>query len=226
MFFFLCLLLVFGVVFCTLAPLSRPITLTETSAKKLRVQRQWVSLALLFIIPGLSFSVYRFLGNPNLEDQPYSVRAALNSSNISRFIGSVEKHLAEHGDDARGWLVLAEMQQSENQSLKAIEAYRNAEKLQPSETAQLGLAINLLSNASPQNLNEAALLLQKIKQNAGNQTQIKIQAARLKMLQGAQVQGARDLRQLYDALPDNNPQRYQILELLQKQNATETNGQT
>ena len=221
MFFFVALLLVFGVVFVTLFPLSRPVLRGQTPEKKLRRQRQWVSLALLFVIPAATFLAYRFLGNPNLADQPYAQRAALDKSNIARFISSVETHLAAHGDDARGWLVLAEVLQGQGENKKAITAYRKADALQPSETAQLGLATSLIADPSPENLSEASRLVQNIKQTPANQIQIRIQMARLKTLQDAPLQGGSELRQLYDALPDNDPQRFQILELLQKLPAVE-----
>jgi len=72
-------------------------------------RRRATAIAGLLLLPAGAAVLYLLLGSPQLPDEPLSSRlAALRGDrSIEGMIAQVEKHLAEHPDDARGYAVLA-----------------------------------------------------------------------------------------------------------------------
>ena len=105
-----------------------------------------VSAAAVLAIPLLSWGIYGMLGSPDLPSQPLQERLAKNpaESTVDELIARAEGHLAANPSDGRGWDVLAPIYLRTGRFPEAINAFRNAIRLEgetASRQAGLGEAI-------------------------------------------------------------------------------------
>jgi cytochrome c-type biogenesis protein CcmH len=72
-------------------------------------RRRSTALAGLLLLPLGAVALYIVIGSPGLPGEPLAARLAASQGDrsIDSLIARVEKHLAEHPDDARGYRVLA-----------------------------------------------------------------------------------------------------------------------
>ena len=85
----------------------------------------------LIIIAGLAFSIYYFLGSPNLPANPLALRTTPEAqmSEVITAIEQVEARLEQNPDDARGWSVLAPIYMQMQRYDDAVIALRNVDRL-------------------------------------------------------------------------------------------------
>lgn len=99
----------------------------------------------LVLVPAIGLSFYLRTGSPELPDQPLAARLAEPGNDISILVAKVEKHLAEHPGDGKGWELLAPIYMRSMRLDDAEAAYRNALRLLgPSPERYSGLAETLL----------------------------------------------------------------------------------
>ena len=99
----------------------------------------FMALAACLLIPAIALPLYLKAGSPGLPDVPLARRmaAAETNSDIDALIVKVEKHLADHPDDAEGWKVLAPAYRRGGRWADAAEAYRNIVRLSPPNAESL-----------------------------------------------------------------------------------------
>lgn len=99
-----------------------------------------IAVALVVLVPLVSFGFYAMLGRPNLPDQPYAGRmnvvkdmeqqAQLFRDMVAQLAGKLEKN----PDDGRGWAMMGRSLKVLGQPDKAHDAYRKAVRLLPKDT--------------------------------------------------------------------------------------------
>lgn len=91
----------------------------------------FVVLAIILLIPSISFIVYSKFGRPNLDDQPLVARLESVSENteISVLVSRAEKHLATSPDDGRGYDVLGPVYLRMGRFEDSIRAFENSIRL-------------------------------------------------------------------------------------------------
>jgi cytochrome c-type biogenesis protein CcmH len=82
-------------------------------------------------IPLVSLGLYLTLGHPELPAQPLAARSdgVNQAGGMDEAIAKIEKHLAEHPDDGRGFEVVAPVYLSMGRYDDAVRAYQNAIRL-------------------------------------------------------------------------------------------------
>lgn len=89
------------------------------------------AVAALVAIPAVSLSLYAWLGNPDLPDQPLSARVAERQSQfeVQSAVQKIEQHLAANPDDGRGWDILAPVYMKMGKYEEAARAFANANRV-------------------------------------------------------------------------------------------------
>jgi cytochrome c-type biogenesis protein CcmH len=108
--------------------------------------RRAVSLLALAGIPALSLSLYLALGAPFLPGAPLAARldGPSDPNDFEAMVGKVERHLAEHPEDGKGWEVIAPVYLRLGRADDAVRAYDNTIRLlgsTPDRQTKLGEAI-------------------------------------------------------------------------------------
>ena len=111
-----------------------------------RAAARWLSAAAVLAVPLLGWGIYGVLGSPDLPSQPLEARLSRNpaESSIEELVARAEGHLAANPEDGRGWDVLAPIYMRTGRFAEAVNAYRNALRLQGASAAReagLGEAI-------------------------------------------------------------------------------------
>ena len=90
-----------------------------------------VATAAILAVPLVSWGVYAELGSPDLPSQPLAERLAKNpgDSSVEELVARAEAHLVANPSDGRGWDVLAPIYLRLGRYDEAVNAYRNAIRL-------------------------------------------------------------------------------------------------
>jgi len=90
-----------------------------------------VAIAALIGVPAFAVAVYLSVGSPLLPSQPHDARVLQDSGDVrvAELVRRVEKRLATHPEDGKGWAVLAPVYMRMGRYADAAEAWRNAERL-------------------------------------------------------------------------------------------------
>jgi cytochrome c-type biogenesis protein CcmH len=120
-------------------------------AAPLRSRRRIVTAATVVLLPLLAGSFYFSLGSPSLPDQPLAPRltSVHGGQSMDDLIAQVERHLTSHPDDGRGWEVIAPIYLRLGRFDDAVNARRNALRVNGSTAerlAALGEALVLAAN--------------------------------------------------------------------------------
>ena len=107
---------------------------------------RWLSAAAVLAVPLLGWGIYGVLGSPDLPSQPLEARLSKNpaESSIEELVARAEGDLAANPEDGRGWDVLAPIYMRTGRFAEAVNAYRNALRLEGATAAReagLGEAI-------------------------------------------------------------------------------------
>jgi cytochrome c-type biogenesis protein CcmH len=117
-----------------------------TKARETSSASRLVATAAVLAIPLVSWGLYAELGSPDLPSQPLAERLAKNpaDSSVDELIARAEAHLAANPSDGRGWDVVAPIYLRMQRFPDAVNAYRNAIRLDGDSAARragLGEAI-------------------------------------------------------------------------------------
>jgi cytochrome c-type biogenesis protein CcmH len=107
-----------------------------------------VAMTALVLLPIGAVATYLALGSPSLPDQPLASRVGPGQS-IESLIAHVEEHLRRRPDDGRGWELIAPVYMRLGRFDDAVEARRNALRLNGDNAereAALGEALVLAAN--------------------------------------------------------------------------------
>lgn len=85
----------------------------------------------ILAVPLVSWGIYAGIGSPGLPSQPLAERLAKNpaDSTVDELVARAEAHLAANPSDGRGWDVLAPIYLRLGRYGEAVNAYRNAIRL-------------------------------------------------------------------------------------------------
>lgn len=113
---------------------------------KARSAARLVGMAAVLAVPLVSWSLYSYLGSPELPSQPLQARLEADpaKSSVEELMARAEAHLAANPDDGKGWDVLAPIYLRVGRFQDAVTAYGNAIRLEgatASREAGLGEAI-------------------------------------------------------------------------------------
>jgi cytochrome c-type biogenesis protein CcmH len=119
--------------------ISRRILLADSQAKASgdkaapprSAMARLVSVAAILAVPLVSWGIYAGIGSPDLPSQPLAARRSKNpaDSSIDELVARAEAHLVANPSDGRGWDVLAPIYLRLGRYGEAVNAYRNAIKL-------------------------------------------------------------------------------------------------
>ncbi len=89
------------------------------------------ALAALLLIPAITLSLYGFLGNPELPDQPLKGRQPERQGQfeVETAVSKIEAHLAANPNDGRGWDILAPVYMRLGRYEDAARAFGNAARV-------------------------------------------------------------------------------------------------
>lgn len=99
------------------------------------------TVAVVVLLPLLSFGFYALLGRPSLPDQPFSGRMNIvkdmeNQAELFRtMVAQLAAKLEKNPDDGRGWAMMGRSLKVLGQPDKSREAYHRALKLLPKDSA-------------------------------------------------------------------------------------------
>jgi cytochrome c-type biogenesis protein CcmH len=93
---------------------------------------------IIILLPIVGLCLYLAKGNPGLPSQPLEARLEHPGNDLAISIVKVERHLAQHPDDGKGWEVLAPIYSKTNRIADAELAYRNVIRLLGPSADRLG----------------------------------------------------------------------------------------
>ncbi|MFS8111521.1 c-type cytochrome biogenesis protein CcmI [Rhizobium jaguaris] len=93
---------------------------------------------IIVLLPVIGLCLYLAKGNPGLPSQPLEARLEHPGNDLAISIVKVERHLAQHPDDGKGWAVLAPIYFKTNRIGDAELAYRNVIRLLGPSAERLG----------------------------------------------------------------------------------------
>jgi cytochrome c-type biogenesis protein CcmH len=93
------------------------------------MRRRLAGLAALTVVPAAALLFYFSLGSPYLSEVRPQPAATAASEQVAMLLARIEKHLAEHPDDGRGWEVVAPVYMRLDRTEDAAKARANAMRL-------------------------------------------------------------------------------------------------
>lgn len=93
------------------------------------MRRRLASLVALTVVPAAALLFYFSLGSPYLSEVSPQPVTATASEQVAMLLARIEKHLAEHPDDGRGWEVVAPVYLRLDRTEDAVNARANALRL-------------------------------------------------------------------------------------------------
>ena len=93
------------------------------------MRRRLASLVALTVVPAVALLFYFSLGSPYLSEVSPRPVTATGSEQVAMLLARIEKHLAEHPDDGRGWEVVAPVYLRLDRTEDAVKARANALRL-------------------------------------------------------------------------------------------------
>ncbi len=100
--------------------------------------------------PRVAWGIYAFIGSPDMPSQPLASRLAKNpaESSVEELVARAEAHLAANPADGRGWDVIAPIYLRLGRFGEAVNAYRNAIRLDGATAARESGAGEALAGAA------------------------------------------------------------------------------
>ena len=90
-----------------------------------------IAIGLAGGLPLAAISIYLFVGQPNVPDQPLSARIATPSetARVDELVGAVEARLKQHPEDGQGWEVIGPVYLKQQRFQDAADAFARATRL-------------------------------------------------------------------------------------------------
>ncbi|KXF78269.1 cytochrome C [Paramesorhizobium deserti] len=178
------------------------------------VQRaRWLVLSAVLSVPLISWGLYALTGSPDMPAQPLAGRMASNPADgsVSELIARAEAHLAQNPDDGRGWDVLAPVYLRLGRADDAVNAYRNAVRLQ-GESAEraFGLGEALATAAGGTITGDAQAMFERAAALDPGDVRPRFMIARGLMQEGKNEEAADMLQAFLDKAPADAPWRDQL----------------
>ncbi|RCS23532.1 c-type cytochrome biogenesis protein CcmI [Phyllobacterium salinisoli] len=174
---------------------------------------RWVVLSAVLSVPLISWSLYALTGSPDVPAQPLAERMAKNPADgsVNELIARAEAHLAQNPDDGQGWDVLAPVYLRLQRPQDAVNAYRNAIRLQ-GESAErtLGLGEALALVAGGTITGDAQAMFERAAALDPNDIRPRFMIARGLMQEGRNGDAADLLQNFLDKAPADAPWRDQL----------------
>ena len=94
---------------------------------------RFVLLAVIVLVPAFTFLGYEVWGQPQMPDMAIATRTDRDPQldSIEQLVSRAEAELAKNPDDVRGWTVLAPIYLRMNRAPDAVNAWRNAVRIEP-----------------------------------------------------------------------------------------------
>lgn len=116
------------------------------SEPKRPLRRRLAEIAVIMLLPAIGVPLYLLVGAPGVPGQPIEERLANPGENLDLLLAKVERHLLQEPDDGKGWDLVAPIYYRNGIYDKAVDAYRNAIRLQGRSAERSGnLAESLIS---------------------------------------------------------------------------------
>ncbi|HWK88190.1 MAG TPA: c-type cytochrome biogenesis protein CcmI [Xanthobacteraceae bacterium] len=93
------------------------------------MRRRLAGLAALTVVPAVALLFYLSLGSPYLSEVNPRPAVTTASEQVAMLLARIEKHLAEHPDDGKGWEVVAPVYTRLDRTEDAVKARANALRL-------------------------------------------------------------------------------------------------
>lgn len=106
----------------------------ETSAAD-GLDGTWAVAVVAALVPAGAFALYLHLGQPGMEDQPFSERLAEAPAaedgvpDVGKMVDRLARRMAENPDDLEGWLMLGRSYMVQERFADAAQALANANRL-------------------------------------------------------------------------------------------------
>ncbi len=161
--------------------------------------------AALILVPALAFGLYLEKGRPGMPDMPVAerMRLAAEHNDINALVKRVEDRLAKKPDDIQGWLVLAPVYARMGKYDKAVNAWKNAirlnDKPDPDLYNSLGEALVYANRGRV--VSEARQAFEKALKLAPNNPMSRYFLAQAKLQDGNRDEALADLKGLLKDLP-------------------------
>jgi cytochrome c-type biogenesis protein CcmH len=134
--------------------------------------RRRVAMAGAVVLPAAALLAYATMGRPDLPGSPAASRLAhaVETGDFPAMVAQVEHHLAQHPDDAEGWLVIAPAYRRLGRPDDAADAYAQAIRLgkgSPALIADYGEAL-MLANGGMISAEARQAFAEALKQDQGS----------------------------------------------------------
>ena len=111
-------------------------------------RRTFAAAIAIVVVPAVGFGLYRYVGHPNLPDEPLIARlnAKPDKMDVAVAVAKIEAHLKQDPDDGKAYEVLAPIYLNLGRTDDAVHAYANALRLlgdTPERRAGYGAALVL-----------------------------------------------------------------------------------
>ena len=118
----------------------------ESVTKKRPLRRRLAEIAVIMALPVVGVPLYLLVGAPGVPGQPIEERLANPGENLDLLLAKVERHLLQEPDDGKGWDLVAPIYYRNGIYDKAVDAYRNAIRLEGKSVERSGnLAESVIS---------------------------------------------------------------------------------
>ena len=188
----------------TLASTAQGLTRSPSSAARM------VAATAVLAVPLVSWGLYGVLGSPDLPSQPLAERLAKNpaDSSVEELVARAEGHLAANPDDGRGWDVLAPIYIRLGRFEDAVNAYRNAIRLDgATATRESGLGEAIAAVAGGLVTADAHAAFERAEKLDPNEPRARFYLASALAQEGKLKEARTAWQSLLDTLPAQSPWR-------------------